>query len=486
MATGGINGVSYAWSGPSIVYGATTANPTVNAIGTYTLTATDLYNGCSAADPVTVSDDVTPPTIALAQPDLLTCAVDEVEINGNGSSVGSIYSYQWAGPGILADGNTLSPLVNQPGNYAITVSNSANGCTATASIMVTQNVAPPIAQAGGAFELTCSVQQGVLNANGSTSGQGFVYQWFTQNGNILSGASTATPTVSEPGAYRLQVTNVATGCTATAQVQVTENTNYPSALALSTDKPACGGQPGSIVIDEVTGGVGPYLYSIDGGDQFLTANEFGGLAPGTYPLVVQDLNGCEYAQSLTFPVPVEPAVTLNPEVKLEFGASATLVATLNIPLSQVDTIIWSPTESLTPTYKPNEVVARPFRDTEYSVTIVNVDGCEDRATVLVRVGEPHIWAPNVISPSNEGSGNDRFLIFSAPNTVLKINTLQIFDRWGNQLFLNRNIQPNDPQLGWDGRFGGQMMNPAVFVWWADVELVDGRRILLKGDVTLVN
>jgi hypothetical protein len=29
------------------------------------------------------------------------------------------------------------------------------------------------------------------------------------------------------------------------------------------------------------------------------------------------------------------------------------------------------------------------------------------------------------------------------------------------------------------------MNPGVFVWWAEVELVDGKTILLKGDVTVV-
>jgi hypothetical protein len=29
------------------------------------------------------------------------------------------------------------------------------------------------------------------------------------------------------------------------------------------------------------------------------------------------------------------------------------------------------------------------------------------------------------------------------------------------------------------------MNPGVFVWWAEVELIDGVVILMKGDVTVV-
>jgi hypothetical protein len=29
------------------------------------------------------------------------------------------------------------------------------------------------------------------------------------------------------------------------------------------------------------------------------------------------------------------------------------------------------------------------------------------------------------------------------------------------------------------------MYPAVFVYWANIELIDGRKILFKGDITLV-
>ncbi|MBK6931328.1 MAG: gliding motility-associated C-terminal domain-containing protein [Saprospirales bacterium] len=101
-------------------------------------------------------------------------------------------------------------------------------------------------------------------------------------------------------------------------------------------------------------------------------------------------------------------------------------------------------------------------------------------------GRPNLWAPNAISPNNEDGENDVFLIFSGPNTLNKINSLQIYDRWGNQVFRKENIQPNDYKQGWNGRFRGQTMTPAVFVWWAEVELVSGQTILLKGDVTIVD
>ncbi|MEI6411752.1 MAG: gliding motility-associated C-terminal domain-containing protein, partial [Bacteroidota bacterium] len=69
--------------------------------------------------------------------------------------------------------------------------------------------------------------------------------------------------------------------------------------------------------------------------------------------------------------------------------------------------------------------------------------------------------------------------------VHKIRSLQIFDRWGEAVADFRDIQPNVPEVGWDGTFRGQPLNPAVFVWVAEIEFIDGVVELFTGDVTLV-
>ncbi|MCC7506020.1 MAG: gliding motility-associated C-terminal domain-containing protein, partial [Saprospiraceae bacterium] len=483
IAVGGVNGLAYNWTasnGGTIISGANTAQPTIGTGGTYSLLVTDLYNGCTNTDQLLIATDQTPPTVLIAAPEQLTCAVQTVQLNGAGSSSGSVFEYNWSGPGLLSGASPLTPTVNQPGLYTLDIVNTDKGCPAQLTTTVVQDIQAPVAEAGSGFELTCSVEEDELSASGSSAGINFVYQWTTQNGNILAGANSATPLVNAVGTYNLLVTNTQTGCTSTDQTLDTENTNYPAALELATEKPACGGQPGTITFNEVIGGVGPYLYSIDGGETFLNANEFGNLTPGTYNLAVQDINGCEYNQVLTFPVPVEPNVTVDPEISIQFGESATLTAAINIPMSQIDTIIWAPMESLTLTNNPTKVIARPFRDTRYTVTIINVDGCVDVAEIIVRVSEPNIWAPNAISPNSDDGVNDEFLIWAQQNTVEIIRSLQIYDRWGNQVFQTKDIQPNDPKLGWDGTFRGQVMNPAVFVWWAEVVLIDGRSILMKG------
>jgi gliding motility-associated-like protein len=487
FGTGGSQGVGYVWTttNGNITTGANTANPTVNAGGLYNLVVTDVYNGCTNTAQVPVSTDTQAPAIAIAAPNLLTCAVVQVTLDGTASAQGSQYSYTWTGPGIVSGTSSLVPVVNQPGSYSLAIVNNLNGCTASATAAVQQNVQLPMAEAGNGFELTCSVDEGTLSSAGSSAGSGFSYLWSTQTGNILSAPTAAAPAVNAPGTYALLVTNLQTGCTSTDNVVVTENTNYPSSLNLFTEPPSCDDRKGTIRFVEVQGGVGPYLYSIDGGSTFLTANQFENLNPGQYQLVVQDVNGCEYEESLTFQVPVEPDVIFGPEISLSYGESATLTAQINIPLYQVDSIIWSPMESLILTDKPNVVIARPFTSTQYTVRVVNKEGCEDRATIIVRVSDPNLWAPNAISPNKEDGKNDVFLLFAGPNTVNKINSLQIYDRWGNQVFFKENIEPNNEKYGWDGRFRGKPMNPAVFVWWAEIELVSGQKILMKGDVTIV-
>ena len=67
----------------------------------------------------------------------------------------------------------------------------------------------------------------------------------------------------------------------------------------------------------------------------------------------------------------------------------------------------------------------------------------------------------------------------------EIRSLSIFDRWGDEVFLRKNFQPNDESLGWDGTFRGSPLTPAVFVWTAEVEFLDGEVEVIYGDVTVI-
>jgi gliding motility-associated-like protein len=489
-AAGGVNGVSTIWTasnGGNILSGQNTLAPQVNRAGTYTLLVTDLYNGCTSVSSVALSADQNLPLVAIAAPAELNCTVNAVTLQAGASSQGPAFQYAWSGPGLQSGANTLSPVVNLPGAYTLQITNADNGCTAQTSVSVPRDIQLPAVDAGPGFELTCSVEDGPLNASASAAaGNPLTYTWSTPDGRILSGANSLSAFVDQPGAYILVVTNLKNGCSATDQAIVTLNTNVPVGLNLLTDRPACGGKKGEIKFEAVQGGVGPYLYSIDGGQTFRAAEAFLNLSPGQYDLVVQDANGCEYAETLSFPVPVEPDVAVDPEISLAYGDSEKVRVLFNIPMNQVDTIIWTPDVGITRTNRMDEVILQPFRNTYYEVILINKDGCQDRAALLVRVDDPAIWAPNAFSPNHEDGNNDFFTIFARDNDIQVIRSLQVFDRWGNQVFYTENIPPNVPNLGWNGRFRGEPMNPAVFVWYAEVELLSGERIILKGDITIVD
>ena len=95
-----------------------------------------------------------------------------------------------------------------------------------------------------------------------------------------------------------------------------------------------------------------------------------------------------------------------------------------------------------------------------------------------------VFIPNAFSPNGDGQ-NDVFFIFANNERIKQINTFQVYDRWGEQVFLAENFQANDPSSGWNGKLNDEKLNPAVFVYFAEIEFIDGVKLIYKGDVTLM-
>jgi hypothetical protein len=53
------------------------------------------------------------------------------------------------------------------------------------------------------------------------------------------------------------------------------------------------------------------------------------------------------------------------------------------------------------------------------------------------------------------------------------------------LYQNGPLAANDPLLGWDGTYRGQEMNTGVYVYFIEIQMVDGSTAFLKGDVLLL-
>lgn len=156
---------------------------------------------------------------------------------------------------------------------------------------------------------------------------------------------------------------------------------------------------------------------------------------------------------------------------------------MSLTLGQIDWFTWNPTDwlSCTDCFDPYTF---PLNTITYTFTVVDTNGCAAADTIQLFVDErPDVFIPNIFSPNGDGE-NDVFMIFAGPG-VKRIKELLIFDRWGEKVFEINDFLPNDPYYGWDGVFRGDPMDPAVFVYYTIVELINGTEVLLEGGVTLI-
>lgn len=218
--------VIFAWSGPGIVSGASTATPLVNLAGTYNLTVVNPTNGCTSASSVNVTGNGTTPDADAGNSITLTCANPSLPLNGTSSTAG--VNYSWNGPGVLSGSNSLNPMVNQPGVYVLTVTNPINGCSETDEVQVLLNNTPPMNLINDAPLIGCVPFSVSLN---ETTGLGNIYSWNFGDGSSGSGANVQ-HVYSALGCFdiTLTVTDPSNGCTSTQMYnEVVCVADYPTA-----------------------------------------------------------------------------------------------------------------------------------------------------------------------------------------------------------------------------------------------------------------
>ncbi len=290
--------VTYQWStiDGSIVAGANTLFPSVDASGTYQLVVTNTAN-CSDTSYVFVDEDMNPPLADAGADQTMQCGQLILLLDGSGSDQGADYSYLWTTvDGVLADGTTsLTPEAGGGGTYTLEVTDAANGCTALSTVMVIMDTIPPEVIIAPAAILTCDLTTTTLDATASSPGPQFTYEWNTVFGSILSDGDTPSPLIDSGGVYVLLMQNTDNNCIATGTVIVTMDTIPPLADAGPDTMILCG-QP--LALDASNSGQGAevsYQWQSTDGNIVSGANELIPVvdAGGTYVMITtSSTNGC--------------------------------------------------------------------------------------------------------------------------------------------------------------------------------------------------
>ena len=236
---------------------------------------------------------------------------------------GNGYVYQWSGPSILSGATTPQARVDQPGIYQLLLTNTSTGCRDSASVRVDADFEFPLAEAGAGGTLDCETLRLSLDGSASSQGSDFAYQW---TGPGLLGAGMALRAeVDQAGQYWFTVTDSTNGCTSTDSVLVALGNLGPQDLFIDLVEPTCfGDRDGALLIDSVVGGLGPYLYGLEG-EALVSWPTFGRLPVGTYRLTIQDSEGCELDTLVELAGAGPIGVQLGPDTTIQLGQSVELL-----------------------------------------------------------------------------------------------------------------------------------------------------------------
>lgn len=302
---------------------------------------------------------------------------------------------------------------------------------------------------------------------------GGVYQSYIWS----TGAMNSEITVMQQGTYSLTVVDF-NSCTSSETILIGEGSIQDAVIQVID--PFCSGEnSGQIIIDLVTGGSAPYLFSLNG-QAMQQNNSFEDLEAGVHDLLIEDIEGCQLEITLELNQPNETFIDLGSDLEINLGDSVELQIMTNSIHSNIQ---WTPSSFLN-CDTCLSTFAHPTQTVNYQVTIFNEFGCFAMDEILIQVNQTDgVYIPNVFSPNGDGI-NDSFTIFSDAS-ISKVNYLRIFDRWGAMIFETTDTPTNDVDLGWNGSFNGQKMQAGIYVFSAELEGVDGTLQKMKGEVVLL-
>jgi len=364
--------------------------------------------------------------------------------------------------------------------FAYTV-DPGNSCPADSTRLRVFIEALPQVDAGEDAYTDCFVTD--VDLQGQVSGTADMqYRWYAGSGEPVGEPNQLNLPQVVPGVYVLEALSPAYGCRATDTVVVTAREDSPVLSGLQYLPPRCHGDlNGRIEAGAVSGGLPPYLFALNGG-QLSGQSSWYGLAAGSYTVYVEDARGCSGSTTVELLDPPALSVATGIDIQLFYGDTVVLAAEVS-PQPADYTYRWSPARGLSCTHCPMPL-AFPAETTLYTLEVRNAQGCKamDQVRLFVRPDRA-IYFPTGFSPNGDQT-NDVWMIYGGSG-VERVEELHIYNRWGESVHTAFDFPTDTPAYGWDGTHRAAAAAPAVYAFYALVRYKDGKRIVHKGEITLV-
>lgn len=474
----GSGGTSYLWVGPGS-FNSNAQNPSIASAsmihnGTFTLTVTDANNCSNSTTHAYVVNSL--PVVSTTGSSI--CVNQTMNLSANGG-----VTYSWSGPNGFTS-NLQNPSVtnaqtNMAGVYNVTVTN-ANSCVNTGMATVLINPEPtPIANSNSPICVNS-----ILSLNGSG---GVNYSWSGPNGFSSSAQNPTLVATSAgmSGSYMLTVSD-AIGCSSSTAITVVINP-IPSISITSANINGC-----APVCTQFSAQTSSGVQSVNwnsGGGQSASGNnvDFCYSQAGNYLITAQAVDNAGCINTSTYAInvvpkpiadfnyaPYYPTVNTDGTVKFTDASHTGTITAWNWYFMN--------TAQYTSTQQHPEFTFTEAGSYEVVLVVKNNIGCSDTIIKTIVVGEDYgIYVPNAFTPNKDGL-ND---FFQPKGFGIKKYQLEIFDRWGERIFVSKEFEN-----GWDGKRHrgidyGTYCPDGVYVWRITLTNVKGESKELKGHVTLI-
>jgi len=370
--SGGTPPYTYTWTNSDSTVIGNTEEITVSSPGTYTLRVTGT-NGCSANDSAIVTQNITPPTVDAGFDQQLTCAITSVLLDAMVSGGTPPCTYTWTNSVGTVIGSSEDITVSLPDTYTLTVAGT-NGCSASNSVVVTQNITPPTVDAGPDKQLTCAITSVLLDAAVRCGTPPYTYEWTNSCGMVVG--MTEDITVCSPDTYTLTATG-ANGCSTSSSVTVTEDTTAPTVNIT----PDGGVLTCTVTAIELAADTSASLCSVTSyqwhKDGLLisgaTSDTYTVTQSGSYKVEVECVNGCKDADTVTVTADIEPpTVNAGPDQALTCITTAVTLSANVCAGKPPYAYVWQDETGETIACTNLIVVSEPG---VYRVTVVGENGC---------------------------------------------------------------------------------------------------------------
>ncbi len=370
---------------------------------------------------------------------------------------------------------TFQVMQQLPGTYSFSYSVPGVGaCPSSEAIVEIVISEIPVSNAGNDLLMGCDDNEITVDGSASSTGIEILYSWSTVDGAIAGATDIPSIKVLRPGTYVLEVKNQNSGCFDRDTAVVTGHDFSIDQILLDITPPLCTGDCNGIVMVEHSV---PGLMIDFGTGLFSTEVTFDKACPGDMVVSLMDSLGCIQDSMITISAPQPVNVNLGNDIIVEQGQPVTLQAEAT---SNVIRFHWINADTCT---SCSSIVVHPLQTTSYTVEVEDHNQCSAFDEILVTVlADNKVFIPDIFSPNGD-QVNDLFIIES--NSPDHIASFEIYDRWGNQVFVRHNVTPGDPSQGWDGTYRGSPLSPGVYVYRIKMISSEGDAEIMTGDLTLI-